>query len=122
MRNKMISQKINYLKKDRKNLLNNIKASTNHQKIETIKRNIFNTKALLKERLYKNKISNIEEIIYQRKIMLENAGKIEDSIAIYELNSVKLRTNVKKKIIAIKSVKLKQTQQTKTLSIYQQLH
>ena len=83
MRNKMISQKINYLKKDRKNLLNNIKASTNHQKIETIKRNIINTKALLKEKLYKNKISNIEEIIYQRKIMLENAGKIEDSIAIY---------------------------------------
>ena len=44
----MISQKINYLKKDRKNLLNNIKASTNHKKIETIKRNIFNIKSSTK--------------------------------------------------------------------------
>ena len=44
----MISQKINYLKKDRKNLLNNIKTSTNHKKIETIKRNIFNIKSSTK--------------------------------------------------------------------------
>ena len=53
IRNKIIKalcQKINSLKKERKNLLNNIKASTNHQEIETIKRNIYSIKNSIKRK------------------------------------------------------------------------
>ena len=53
IRNKIIKsfcQKINYLKKERKNLLNNIKASTNHEEIETIKRNIYSIKNSIKRK------------------------------------------------------------------------
>ena len=37
-------------KKDRKNLLNNVKASLNHQEIETIKQNICNIKNSIKRK------------------------------------------------------------------------
>ena len=37
-------------KKDRKNLLNNVKASLNHQEIETIKQNICNIKNSMKRK------------------------------------------------------------------------
>ena len=53
IRNKIIKalgHKINFLKKERKNLLNNIKASTNHHEIETIKRNIYNIKNSIKRK------------------------------------------------------------------------
>ena len=54
MRNKIlraIGQKINFLKKERKNLLKNIKASTNHQEIKTIKRNIYDIKNSIKRKI-----------------------------------------------------------------------
>ena len=54
--------------------------------------------------------------------MLENGRKIEDSLVIYQLNSVKLRTNLEKKIVVITSAKLKQMYKIEKQSIYQQLH
>ena len=51
---KTLGKKINSLKKERKTLLDNIKAPLNHQENETIKRNIYNIKVLSNEKLDKN--------------------------------------------------------------------
>ena len=61
-------------------------------------------------------------MIYQMIIILENAREVEDWIAVYWFNSVKLRINVEKKVIVIKSPKLKQIHKRKMQSIYLQLH
>ena len=41
--------------------------------------------------MYKNKIANTEEIIYQIVIILENGRKIEDSIIIYLTQQRKIK-------------------------------
>ena len=108
---KVLGQKINSLKKERKNLLNNFKASTNHQEFEAIKQNIYNTKNSIKRKTVQKQNRK------HRRDNIANKNNIEERKKNRRFNR-KLLTQ----IIVKKSAKLKQTRQTKTQSIYQQLH
>ena len=105
---KALGKKINSLKKERKNLLNNIKVSLNHQEIETIKRNIFNIKNSIERKTVqkqnpkhgRDNLSNDNNIGKRKKNRRFNHNLLTQQ---RKIKNKRLKENYRNKITEIKA-------------------